>query len=95
MSLSIEWIPKTAYMHSSLDQSNYSLIKQEAELFENTLNTHSVRLQVSSKETDKEAKQQIALAEQPVIVSIYNNNFVVYPPPQTLIDKSVSKKSGL
>lgn len=68
MPLSIEWIPQNTYTHSSLDhllpgdrnQCNYSLVKQEAEFFENTSSPQSMqnvmRLQISPKEKDKKAK---------------------------------------
>lgn len=71
MPLSVEWMPQNAYVRNSLDhllpgernQRSFVFVKQEAEFFESTLNSQSVQntvvhLQVSSKEKDKEVKQE-------------------------------------
>ncbi|EGI65943.1 PREDICTED: zinc finger protein 493-like isoform X1 [Acromyrmex echinatior] len=69
MPLSVEWIPQNTYMHNSFDHllpedrnHDFLIIKQEAEFFQNTLNSQSAQnkimhLQVLSKE-NKEIKQQ-------------------------------------
>jgi len=82
MPLSMEWIPQNAYMHNSLDHllpgdrnQDFLVIKQEAEFFQNTLNSQSVQnkavhLQVLPKEKDKEIKQQSSYLDALATVSL-------------------------
>ncbi|XP_011252782.1 zinc finger protein 14 homolog [Camponotus floridanus] len=71
MPLGVEWMPQNAYVRSSLDhllpgernQRSFVFVKQETEYFESALNSQHVQntvvhLQVSSKEKDKEIKQE-------------------------------------
>lgn len=71
MPLGVEWMPQNAYVRSSLDhllpgernQRSFVFVKQETEFFESALNSQHVQntvvhLQVSSKEKDKEIKQE-------------------------------------
>lgn len=70
MPLSVEWMPQNTYVRSSLDhllpgernQRSFVFVKQETEFFENLNSQHVqntvVHLQVSSKEKNKEIKQE-------------------------------------
>lgn len=81
MPLSVEWIPQNAYMHNSLDHllpgdrnQDFLIIKQEAEFFQNNLNSQSVQnkvvhLQISTKEKDKETRQQSSYSDALTTVS--------------------------